>query len=153
MSDPFFILMPLLFVLLPVTFLCFLYPIVGRLVFSIAAAWWWPFRKESAATLIAAAIDLDTDTTQWRVTGYRDDTLANNAMRAEVKDHWHEGLSLTINGERIPLTPWDTFKLTWATIRWDFRETKKLRKAGAQAAARAVKETAERLKAAQEKAR
>ncbi len=82
--------------------------------FTIFMSWWWPWRGDSAATIIADNMTGSTHA-DWSESGYK--AIRNLKISATVED-FCDSLKAEIGGTKIPLREWDRYVLTKAMRRW-----------------------------------
>jgi hypothetical protein len=144
MPDPF---MLFFLVWLPLAFFSMgaaLIPAVGRIWFAAFCSWWWPFREDTAATLLALALDADEDADQWRRHGYEQRRLSSTALSAEIETGFDGDVKLSVHGMAVPLTAWDDFKLGMAIFRWHGRRDDKDREIADRRASATIKDVFQR---------
>lgn len=81
----------------------------NRILFWLLFSWWWPWKRTSAATLLAKTIEGDT-WNDWKTSSYDSDKIENVKLSAVV-DKWPGEFRVKINGERIPISVWDNYVL------------------------------------------
>ncbi len=133
-------LIPLMIIFGFLSFVAALVPNFGRLYFATFASWWWPWRDDSAATLIAAALDLDESADQWRRHGYECRGLSSTALLANIERGFDGELKLCVDGRRVPLNAWDDFKLGFALERWSGRANRNAHRKASLKTAASIKE-------------
>lgn len=102
--------------------------------FRLFFAWWWPFRKPSAATMLADTMicELYKD---WRASGYKD--WVNSKLNAKFST-FCDSIKAEMNGQKIPLSQWDKYRIVDAVKRFERGAVGQARDDGARMAAEAI---------------
>ena len=102
--------------------------------FRLFAAWWWPFKKASAATMLADTM-IGMMHKDWRASGYKD--WVNPKLHAKFST-FCDSIKAEVNGDKVPLNQWDRYRIVEAIKRFEKGRVGRAKEDSAQKTAEAI---------------